>query len=116
MATPSALIQQHLDAAFALLERHFKDPHFTVSQWADDLDLKVPYLSKILSEHTNMPPMEHLKTRRLAYAQQLLKNTARPMWDIATASGFDDNNYFSRAFKAEMGMTPSEFRELHQKR
>jgi AraC-like DNA-binding protein len=42
----------------------------------------------------------------------LLKNTDLSISEIAVAVGFEDSNYFSRAFKRSYGLTPREHRAL----
>ncbi len=40
----------------------------------------------------------------------MLKHKKDPITDIALALGFQDINYFSRAFRKEAGMSPMKFR------
>ena len=41
---------------------------------------------------------------------RLIAEDARiPFLEVARACGFEDNSYFSRFFKKETGMTPSQF-------
>ena len=46
-------------------------------------------------------------------AAELLKDPSIPISDISTRVGYPDNNYFSKAFRNCMSMTPSEYRRLH---
>ncbi len=70
-----------------------------------------PYLSKMIKKAKNCTYNEYLISLKIAEAKQLLRN--RPdllIADIAEATGFSDQFYFSRVFKNITGKTPSEFR------
>ncbi len=74
------------------------------------------YLSKsrfshIFKEVTGKSPLEYVMQMRLQRAKDMLLHTGLPIGRIAREAGYDDQNYFSRLFRRETGMTPSEFRK-----
>ncbi|MGD8563151.1 MAG: AraC family transcriptional regulator [Desulfarculaceae bacterium] len=63
---------------------------------------------------------EHTRRLRLERAAYQLRNTQRPVTDIALAAGYQAHESFSRAFREMFGENPTVFRELrshfnHQK-
>lgn len=50
---------------------------------------------------------------RIETAKRLLAGTARPLGDIARASGFSSAGYFSRTFAAATGLAPTAWREAN---
>ena len=60
----------------------------------------------ILREQTN-----YIRQRRIARAKYLLRHTEMSMGEIQAVCGFESPSYFSRAFKAELDTTPSEYRK-----
>ena len=52
---------------------------------------------------------------RMQRATQMLRYTNKSIADIAAKTGFPDIYYFSRAFKREMNVSPSEYREQYRK-
>ncbi len=56
------------------------------------------------------PPMRYLIRQRLRAARQDLVATDRSVGAIALDCGFYDQSAFTRAFRAETGTTPAEFR------
>lgn len=58
-------------------------------------------------------PYRYLLMRRLAVAREQLRQR-KPLVDIAFSLGFADQAHFSRIFKAEVGMTPSQYLRLVQ--
>jgi AraC-like DNA-binding protein len=113
MSELNPLKKDHLHAAWKALDRHYLDPNFTVKSWANQLNLSVPYLSKLLRTATGNAAMWHLHDRRLQEAKTLLAQPELHIAEVATAAGFADNNYFSRVFKHKYGLTPTTYRETY---
>ena len=59
-------------------------------------------------------PADFLKEARIKRACQQLVQTRRGVNDIAYSCGYSDPKYFSKCFKASMGMSPSEYRTIHK--
>ncbi len=57
-----------------------------------------------------LSPMQYVKSLRLQKAALLLSASEEKIIDIALQCGFTDMSYFSRAFRKEKGMTPSDYR------
>lgn len=56
-------------------------------------------------------PSTYLTSYRIQRACQLLRHSALPVGTVALSVGFEDPYYFSRAFRREMGQSPSKYRE-----
>lgn len=56
-------------------------------------------------------PIQYLKQYRLQQAAKLLTETSQRITDIAVSCGFQDMSYFTRAFREQMGCTPSQYRK-----
>lgn len=67
-------------------------------------------LSHVFKESTGMSLRDYLLRIRLDKARELLPNRNLSVGEIAWACGFNDPNYFSRAFKKTSGMSPEAFR------
>ena len=55
-------------------------------------------------------PMHYLQRLRLEHATRLLSLTEKSVSEVAFASGFNDSNYFSRAFRKVYRISPSKYR------
>jgi two-component system, response regulator YesN len=104
-----------LQTVLNTLNAQFLNLDFTPKTWANQLNVSVPYLSRLLREQTGKPASVHLRDKRLARAKELLDNAEMTITNIAAASGFNDNNYFSRKFKGCEGISPTEWREQYTK-
>lgn len=70
------------------------------------------YFSKIFKEGTGENFIEYLTNIRIEKAKELLSNTDYSMKEICVMVGYSDPNYFSRSFKKNVGVTPTEYKEV----
>jgi len=54
--------------------------------------------------------LEYLANYRIEKAKQLLANLTMSVTDVAAAVGFTDPSYFTRVFRKQEGLSPSEYR------
>jgi AraC-like DNA-binding protein/ActR/RegA family two-component response regulator len=54
--------------------------------------------------------VEYLANYRMEQAKRLLTNPSMPVADVAAAVGFNDPSYFTRVFRRQEGVSPSEYR------
>jgi AraC-like DNA-binding protein len=54
--------------------------------------------------------VEYLANCRMGHAKRLLANPSMPVADVAVAVGFSDPSYFTRVFRKQEGVSPSEYR------
>ena len=54
----------------------------------------------------------YIRQLRFQRACELLRGTGRPLWQIATEVGYDNPDYFLRAFKKETGISAGKYRKV----
>ena len=59
-----------------------------------------------------MPFGDYLESVRIRNAQRLLRNLNLSMSDIAEIVGFANQNYFTKVFKKQTGLVPSQYRRM----
>jgi len=59
------------------------------------------------------PPIQYIRLLRIREASTLLVRTRDKVEDIAEATGFGSTYYFSRAFKALLGVSPNQYRKIN---
>lgn len=82
----------------------------TVTDVADYLHISRSYLFALFKKHLNTSPQKFLTMSRITNARELLARTELPVAAIAASCGYDNPFAFSRAFKKETGMTPTQYR------
>ncbi|KQB17456.1 AraC family transcriptional regulator [Rhodobacter capsulatus] len=94
----------------AVLERDFRSG-LGVADYAAQLGVTATHLTRSCRISCGRAASELLQDRRLYEARRLLSETGTPVKDIAAALGFNSPAYFTRAFQARVGKTPSAFRK-----
>lgn len=92
----------------------FNEP-IKVSDIAEYCGLDRSYLSKIFKQATNYSPQEYLIIYRIRKAQEYLLDPNFSIQNVAFAVGYPDPFAFSKVFKKNTGMSPSEYRASHLK-
>lgn len=96
-----------------LVEQHFKTKH-TVAEYADLLNKSPKTLSNVFSKIHSKSPLQYIKERRLLEARRLLIYSDKQIQEVAYEIGFEDIQAFSRFFKKQEGVSPSEFKKSHR--
>ncbi len=86
------------------------DPNLGAEQLSRAVHLSPTQLYRKMNALTGEPPNALIRKIRLHRAMEMLKTTDLNISEIAYATGFNDPNYFSRAFHKEFGKAPSEYR------
>lgn len=60
-------------------------------------------------------PIDYLLEYRIEKAESLLTGTSDSITDIALRTGFSNNAYFGKLFKAQKGLTPGAYRKKYQR-
>lgn len=66
------------------------------------------YFCRRFKSVTGITPVIYIQILRLEKAQQMMQKTDLKISEISSACGFSDISYFSRCFKKQFGITPSE--------
>ncbi len=72
----------------------------------------VPHFHRVFSAHAGESAISYVRRLRLERAGRKLRMGAVDITDVALAAGYDSHAAFSRAFKQQYGIPPSEFRQL----
>ena len=84
----------------------------TVEDVAAYVGISRSHLYRSFQAYQQQSPKEYLSSFRIKQACRLLKETDLSVATIAYSVGFENNLYFSKAFKKLMGMSPSEYRGM----
>ena len=82
----------------------------SISELASHVNLSRSAFSRLFKAETGRSPQSCLIEIRLEQAVHLLSGNM-PVKEVAHASGFNDEYYFSRCFKKHYGMSPNELRK-----
>jgi len=83
----------------------------TVKYMASQLSLSAGYLSDLLKQETGKTALDHIHIALIMEAKNILMSTDNTVAETAYQLGFENPPYFSRLFKKQVGLTPTEYRE-----
>lgn len=103
-ATESAFIHTVMDT----LQLQLSDPGLDVSAIADAVHMSDRQLRRKFQAVFGQSPNQFIRTFRLRKAHELLRSGAGNVSEICFEVGFNNVSYFSKCFREEFGISPSE--------
>lgn len=106
---------QMMDKLLKFIEQRIDDESLKIEELAESVNLgRTVFYGKIKSL-VGMSPSDFLRHLRLKRAEELITKSKMNLSQIAFNVGFSDPKYFTKCFKKEMGMTPSQYRQNARK-
>ncbi|MDR2618045.1 MAG: PocR ligand-binding domain-containing protein [Treponema sp.] len=103
-------LSDHLEKAVKFIEKNYDDD-LTLQKVADAIFVSAFYLSHLFRNEMNATFSDYVCRLRINKAKEYLKNNKfMRIQEIAEKTGFNDPNYFAKAFKKLTGVTPKEYR------
>ena len=98
-----------ISAFEVLLEEHFRTQKFP-SFYAEKLNITLKHLNRICNEILQKTATEVIMDRVILEIKRMLIDKQLAVNEVAYAVGYEDYSYFSRVFKKQTGISPTEFR------
>jgi len=111
-------LQRDFPQTFMKLEQALRsnlDHQWMVEEMAVMVGLGTTAFTEKVKNYTGFSPLHYLINIRIAEALKLLKNTGKPVTDIALETGFYSSQHFATTFKKLTGYTPRQFRINNKK-
>lgn len=112
MLSPAEDTNRRMLRARDTMDRRFAEP-LDVPALAAVAHLSASQFSRVFKDTFGETPHRYLQRRRVERAMTLLRQTDRPVTQVAWDVGFASLGTFSRTFSAVVGCSPSEFRATH---
>lgn len=82
----------------------------TIAEMAKSVGLNKNYFSAFFKENIGMTPQKYIIKFRINKACELMDNKGLTIGDISRSVGYEDTLGFSKIFKKEKGMSPTQYR------
>lgn len=82
-----------------------------INEYAATHHMSVSWFIRGFKEYTDSTPTQYILSLRISNAQILLETTDYNITEIAEIVGYENPLYFSRLFKKQVGVSPSDFRK-----
>ncbi|MFC4302575.1 AraC family transcriptional regulator [Cohnella boryungensis] len=117
VATPTELDEyrhrlkelERLAPVFSYINEHYREK-LTVQRLANIAGLSRFHFSRLFKQLTDKSLVEYVNLIRINKSENMLRNKALNISEIALSTGFSDIYYFSRTFKKLKNVSPSEWR------
>jgi len=97
-----------------LIDSSFLKEH-NIKFYAAALNISEKQLNDLCNRFFNRSLKKILKDRLMLEARKLLISSEMSISEISYKLNYDDNSYFNKVFRNEIGLTPKKFRDIHRK-
>lgn len=111
--TTNSLDEQFLDKATQTILDHVGESDFGLEQLLELVGVSRSHFYRKIQSLTGQNPSHFIRSVRLKYAAELLKQSHHSIKEVSFKSGFNSTAYFSKTFKEMFQMTPNEFVQEH---
>ena len=101
--------EEFLQNAIRMVEAHIADDQFTVEAFQKQIGMSRMQLHRKLKALTDQSAGEFIRLIRMKRAAQLLQQKEATVSEVAYEVGFNDPSYFTKCFRSQFGISPSEY-------
>ena len=98
-----------ISPAIDYIHREYTNANIPVAELAVRCGISESYFRRIFQNTFGCSPLQYIKDLKIARAKELLKSQMYTVSAVAALSGYHDECYFSREFKKNVGISPSEY-------
>ena len=106
---PFPITSEFIQSVVERVEISLGDENFGVQELAASVKISRRLLFQKIQDETGLSPSAFIRAIRLRHARQMLEQTDITISEIAFAVGFKYAYYFSKVFKEEFGVNPSDW-------
>ncbi|RTE54021.1 response regulator [Arenibacter aquaticus] len=107
--TVTSMDEKFLSQAIQIVEKHMMNTDFNVEMMVSEMGLSRSNLYLKFKELTGLSSSEFIRNVRLKRAVQLFDQSDLSVKEIMYMTGFNTASYFSKCFKKQFGIVPSEY-------
>ncbi|MBO0600621.1 helix-turn-helix transcriptional regulator [Sporosarcina sp. E16_3] len=102
-------IPESISKAIHFVNNNYAEP-ITLDDIVQSSGVSKYHFTRTFHEKTHVTPIQHLTNIRIKKSIELLKNNNLTIEDIALQVGFSNGNYFTKVFRASLGLPPGKYR------
>lgn len=103
--------QEMMAKLLKYIESHISDESMKIEELAEAVNMGRTVFYGKIKALVGMSPSDFVRKLRMQRAEELIVKSKMNFSQIAYNVGFSDPKYFTKCFKKETGMTPSEYRQ-----
>lgn len=98
--------------AMKYIEENYNED-IKLAKLAKEIYISPDYFSRLFKKVAGCTYVEYITKIRIENAKILLANPIISIAEVAKKTGYSDPNYFSKVFKKNVGMSPSQYKKIH---
>lgn len=106
-----SMADEYVKAAISYIHTFYYDTSINVEEISGYVGIDRSYLYRLFKEKMGVSPKKYIMEYKLKTAAKLLRETSLSVGQVALSTGFDDQLYFSTAFKSHYGVSPTKYRK-----
>jgi len=107
----SQLQSDSIENVMQFIREHIGEP-LNRKMLAEVAGFSVPHFHRVFTARVGESAASYVRRLRMERAARKLRMGAVNITEVALAAGYDSHAAFSKAFKQQFGITPSQFRQL----
>lgn len=107
----NSYLQEEMDYARRYFNEHYNE-EIIIEDFAKSRGMSTTWFLRNFKQVIGHSPMQYILSIRINNAVTLLETTNYNVNEIAAIVGYDNPLYFSRLFKKQTGVSPSDYRKL----
>ncbi len=111
--TPGDGRQRVVRKAMAYVDKHYRET-ISLKNVAHGVGISKEYLARCFHQEMGITLVIYLNRYRVNRAKTLLEQGGHSLTEVALEVGFSSSTYFSRVFRQEVGISPSEYERVHK--
>ena len=105
--------REQIEAAAAYFNENYT-ARINVDEYAESLHMSTAWFIRSFKQYVGLSPARYIQSLRIVNAQRLLERTKYSIGEVSEIVGYDNPLYFSRVFKKETGLSPTQYRKAEQ--
>ncbi|WP_430973804.1 response regulator [Sunxiuqinia rutila] len=106
---PSSVDEKFMTRVVSIIESQITDSDFTVQSLVDEMKVSQDQLYRKIKALTGLSINHFIRLLRLKRAAQMLASGQYTVSEVVFQTGFNNPSYFTKCFKTEYGVLPSDY-------
>ncbi|MBR5535295.1 MAG: helix-turn-helix domain-containing protein [Clostridia bacterium] len=106
-----SMADEYVNAAISYIHTFYYEASINVDRISNYVGIDRSYLYRLFKEKMGVSPKKYIIEYKLKTAAKLLRETNLSVGQVSLSTGFEDQLYFSTAFRAYFGVAPTKYRK-----